>query len=144
MYKRRNTLVKKYILLFFLQIIATTIKIKTKTITKITKIITKITETLAVIKHINNQILTANLRDVAIFTKKRIIVYKDIQRRNIIRLKKSIKAALIIKLKDSLITALKNTLSSILLTVKETIIKTQRILIKSLKPLLQILNLNLT
>ena len=43
---------------------------------------------------------------------------------NIIRLKKSIKAALVIKLKDGLITALKNTLSSILLTAKETIIRT--------------------
>ena len=56
--------------------------------------------------------------------KKRIIVYGDIQRRNVIRLKRSIKAALVIKLKDGLITALKNTLSSILLTVKEMIVRT--------------------
>ena len=34
--------------------------------------------------------------------KKRIAVYKDIQRRNIIRLKRSIKAALVIKLKEVL------------------------------------------
>ena len=57
-------------------------------------------------------------------TKKRIAVYKDIQRRNIIRLKRSIKAALIIKLKDGLITALRNALSSILLTTKEKIVRT--------------------
>ena len=56
--------------------------------------------------------------------KKRIIVYRYIQRRNIIRLKRSIKTALVIKLKDGLITALRNTLSSILLTIKETIVKT--------------------
>ena len=56
--------------------------------------------------------------------KKRITIYRDIQRRNIIRLKRNIKAVLVIKLKDGLITALKNTLSSILLTVKETIVKT--------------------
>ena len=57
-------------------------------------------------------------------TKKRIVVYRDIQRRNIIRLKRSIKAALVIKLKDGLITALKNALSSILSTTKETIVRT--------------------
>ena len=56
--------------------------------------------------------------------KKRIVVYGDIQRRNIIRLKRSIKAASVIKLKDGLITASKNTSSSILLTVKETIVRT--------------------
>ena len=71
----------------------------------------------------DNQILTADLRDVAISAKKRIIVYKNIQRRNIIRLKRSIKATSVIKLKDGLITALKNTLSSILLTIKKTIVK---------------------
>ena len=43
---------------------------------------------------------------------------------NIIRLKGSIKAALIIKLKDNLITALRNALSSILLTTKEAIVRT--------------------
>ena len=58
------------------------------------------------------------------FIKKRIVVYRDIQRRNIIRLKRNIKAALVIKLKDGLITALRNALSSILLTVKEIIAKT--------------------
>ena len=41
-----------------------------------------------------------------------------------IRLKRSIKAALVIKLKDSLITALRNVLSSILLTIKGIITKT--------------------
>ena len=56
--------------------------------------------------------------------RKRITIYRDIQRRNIIRPKRNIKAVLVIKLKDGLITALKNTLSSILLTVKETIVKT--------------------
>ena len=56
--------------------------------------------------------------------KKRIIIYRDIQKRNIIRLKRSIKDALVIKLKDGLIAALNNTLSSILLTAKETIVKT--------------------
>ena len=58
------------------------------------------------------------------FIKKRIVVYRDMQRRNIIRLKRNIKAALVIKLKDGLITALKNTLNSILLTTKETIVRT--------------------
>ena len=57
-------------------------------------------------------------------TRKRIIIHGDILKRNIIKLKKSIKAALVIKPKDSLITALKNTLSSILLTIKETIVRT--------------------
>ena len=58
------------------------------------------------------------------FTKKRIVIYRDIQKRNIIRIKRNIKAALVIKLKDSLITTLRNTLSSILLTVKEIIVRT--------------------
>ena len=58
------------------------------------------------------------------FAKEKIVIYRDIQRRNIIRLKKSIKAALIIKLKNGLITALKNALSGILLTVMEIIVKT--------------------
>jgi len=43
---------------------------------------------------------------------------------NVIRLRRSIKAALVIKLKDGLITVLRNVLSSILLTVKETIVRT--------------------
>ena len=68
--------------------------------------------------------LTADLKDVAMFAKKRIAVYRDIQRRNKIKLKRSIKAALVIKLKDGLITALKNALSSILLTIKEIIVIT--------------------
>ena len=55
---------------------------------------------------------------------KRDVVYRDIQRRNVIRLKRNIKATLVIKLKDSLITASRNTLSSILLTAKETIART--------------------
>ena len=69
-------------------------------------------------------------------TKKRIIIYRDIQRRNIIRLRRSIKAALVIEPKNSLITALRNALSSILSTRKETIVRTQKTLIRSLKPLL--------
>ena len=36
------------------------------------------TETLAVIKYIDNQILTADLRDITISAKKRIVIYKDI------------------------------------------------------------------
>ena len=40
------------------------------------------------------------------------------------RLRRTIKAALVIKPKDSLITALRNALSSILLTVKEIIVIT--------------------
>ena len=43
---------------------------------------------------------------------------------NTIRLRRSIKAALVIELKDGLITASRNALSSILLTVKETIVRT--------------------
>ena len=46
--------------------------------TEITKIITEMTKTLAVIKYIDNQILTADLRDITISAKKKIIVYKDI------------------------------------------------------------------
>ena len=120
LYRKKKTPVKKYILPF-LQIATIIIKIKAETTTKI---VTKMTKTLAIIKYTDNQILTADLRDIAISIKKRIIVYKDIQRRNIIRLKSSIKTALVIKLKDGLITALRNTLSSILLTVKETIVIT--------------------
>ena len=56
--------------------------------------------------------------------KKRIVIYRDIQRRNIIRLKRSTKAASVIELKDGLITASRNALSSILLTIKETIVRT--------------------
>ena len=74
LYGKRKTLVKKYILLF-LQIAATIIKIKAETTTEI---ITEMTETLAVIKHINNQILTVDLRDVVMSAKKRIVVYGDI------------------------------------------------------------------
>ena len=116
MYRRKNTPAKKHILPS-LQITATIIKIKAETTTKITK-------TLAAIKYTDNQILTTNLRDITISTKKRTAVYKDIQRRNAIRLKRSIKAISVIKLKNSLITALKNTSNSILLTAKETIVKT--------------------
>ena len=43
---------------------------------------------------------------------------------NVIRLKRSIKAALVIEPKDNLITALRNALSNILLTVKEIIVRT--------------------
>ena len=46
--------------------------------TKITKITTRTTETLAVIKYINNQILIADLRDIALSTKKKINIYRDI------------------------------------------------------------------
>ena len=74
MYRRRKTLVKEYILLS-LWIAATTIKIKAETTTEI---VTEITETLAAIKYIDNQILTADLRDVATSVKKRIVVYGDI------------------------------------------------------------------
>ena len=116
MYRKRNTLVKEYIL-FSLRIAATTIKIKAETTTKIT-------ETLAVIKYTDNQILTVNLKDIAISARKRIAVYRDIQKRNTIRLKRNIKATSVIKLKDGLITALKNALSRILLTAKETIVRT--------------------
>ena len=74
LYRKRKTPVKKYILPS-LRIATTIIKIKAKTITEIA---TKMTETLTVIKYTDNQILTADLRDVAIFTKKRIAVYRDI------------------------------------------------------------------
>ena len=89
-----------------------------------TKIATEITKTLIIIKYTDNYILTVNLRDITISIKRRIAIYKDIQRRNIIRLKRSIKAALVIKLKDGLVTTLKNTFSSILLTIKEIIVRT--------------------
>ena len=74
MYRKRKTLIKKHILPS-LRIAATTIKIQAETITEI---ITKITETLAIIKYIDNQIPIANLRDIAISAKKRIIIYRDI------------------------------------------------------------------
>ena len=74
MYGKRKTLVKKYTLPS-LQITTTIIKIKAKTTTKIT---TKITKTLAIIKYTDNQILTADLRDIAISTRKKIIIYRDI------------------------------------------------------------------
>ena len=67
LYRKRKTLVKKYILPS-LQIAAIIIKIKAKTTTEI---VTEITKTLAVIKYIDNQILTADLRDVATSTKKK-------------------------------------------------------------------------
>ena len=65
-----------------------------------------------------------DLKDIVTSTKKKIAVYRDIQRRNKIKLEKSIKATLVIKLKDGLITALRNALSSILLTAKEVIVIT--------------------
>ena len=74
MYGKGKTPVKEYILLS-LQIDVTTIKIKAETTTEI---ITKTTETLAVIEYTGNKILTADLRDVTISTKKRIIGYRDI------------------------------------------------------------------
>ena len=74
MYRKRKTPIKKYILPS-LWITTTIIKIKAKTITKI---ITKIIKTLAVSKYIDNQILTADLRDIAMSAKKRIIIYGDI------------------------------------------------------------------
>ena len=77
LYRKRKTPVKEYILLF-LQIAATTIKIKAKTITKRAKIVTKITKTLAVIKYIDNLIVTVDLKDVAMSTRKRITIYRDI------------------------------------------------------------------
>ena len=135
MHGRRNTLVKKCIL-FFLWTAATIIKIKAKIITETTKIATEITKTLAAIGHIDNLILTADPRDIAMSTKKKIAVHGDIQRRNTTRLKKSIKAASVTEPKDDLTTALKNTLSSILLTIKEMTVMTQRTLIRSLKSLL--------
>ena len=51
-------------------------------------------------------------------TKKRIVVYRDIQRRNIIRLKKNIKATLVIKPKDGLITALKKRFKQYIINYK--------------------------
>ena len=132
LYRKRKPLVKECILLS-LRIAVTVIKIKAKTITEIA---TEITETLAVIEYIDNQILTADLRDIATSVRRRIVIYRDIQRRNVMRLRRSIKAALVIKLKDSLITALRNALSNILLTTKKTIVRTQRTLMRFLKPLL--------
>ena len=123
MHRRKNTPAKKRILLS-LWIITTIIKIKAETITKITEIATKTTKTLAVIKYTNNQMLTENPRDVTISARKKIAVHGDIQRRNIIRLRRSTKATSIIKPKDGLITISRNALNSILLTIKETIVMT--------------------
>ena len=74
---RRNTPAKKYILLF-LWIIIITIKIKAETTTKTTEITTEMTETLAAIEYTDNQILTADPRDVATSARKRIVVHRDI------------------------------------------------------------------
>ena len=70
LYRRKNTPVKECILLF-LWIAVTTIKIKAKTTTELT-------ETLAAIKYIDNLILIADLRDIAMSARKRIIIYRDI------------------------------------------------------------------
>jgi len=85
---------------------------------------TKTTKTSAIIKHINNQILTADLKDTAMSARKRIAIHGDIQRRSVIRLKRNTKATLVIKPKDSLTAILKNVSSSIPLTVKETTVRT--------------------
>ena len=77
LYRRKNTLAKKHILLS-LWIVATITKIKAETMTKTTEIATKITKTLATIEYIDNQILIVNLRDVAMSARKRIAVYGDI------------------------------------------------------------------
>jgi len=70
LHRRRNTPVKKYIL-FFLWIAATTVKIKAETITETT-------ETPAAIKYIDNQILTTDLKDIAMSARKRIAVHGNI------------------------------------------------------------------
>jgi len=70
LYRRRNTLAKKRILLS-LRIVITTIKIKAETTTEITK-------TLAAIKYTDTLIATADLRDVTISIRKRIAAYRDI------------------------------------------------------------------
>ena len=49
------------------------------------------TKTLTIIKYMDNLIITADLRNITMSTKKRIIIYKNIQRRNIIKLKRSVK-----------------------------------------------------
>jgi hypothetical protein len=80
LYRRKNILVKEYIL-FSLQIAVITIKIKTTT--KTTRIITKTTkttETLVTIKHTDNLITTADLEDVVISVRKRIADYRNIQK----------------------------------------------------------------
>ena len=82
------------------------------------------TETLAIIRHTDNLILTADPKDIATSAKKRIAVHGDIQRRNAIRLRRSIKIVLATEPKDDLTTVLKNTSSSILLTAKETTVMT--------------------
>ena len=77
LYRRRNTPAKKRILPS-LRTAATIIKIKAETITEITETTTETTKTLAVIKHIDNLIATADLKDVTISARKRIAVYRDI------------------------------------------------------------------
>jgi hypothetical protein len=66
LYRRRRTLTKG---LLSLQIAATTIKAET---------ITETTETLVAIKHTDNLIATADLKDVAMSAKKRIADYRNI------------------------------------------------------------------
>ena len=74
--------------------------------------------------------ITINLRSIQIQSKRR----QEIPER----------ASSMIIQKNDLITTLRNTLSSILSTVKEIIVRIQRTSMKSLKPLLQILDLNST
>jgi hypothetical protein len=93
LHKRRSTPTKR---LPSLQIAATTIK--TKTTIEITRTITettKTTKTLVTIKHTDNLITTADLRDIATSTKKRIAGYRNIQIRNRQKRKRLTKASLI-------------------------------------------------
>jgi hypothetical protein len=106
LHRRRNTLVKEYILPSLQTIDTIVAKIKAETMIKTTtKIATK---------------TTIDLGDVAMSARKRIANYRNIQRWNAIKLRTSTKATLVIELEDSLTTTLRNALNSISLTTKET------------------------
>jgi hypothetical protein len=77
LYRRKNTLVKKYIL-SSLQTIDTIIA-KTETTKTITKT-TETTKTLVTIEYTDNLITTADPENVVISVKKRIADYRNIQR----------------------------------------------------------------
>ena len=117
-YRRRSTLTKG---LLSLQIAATTIK--TKTTTKTTKIATKTTKTLVAIKHTDNLIAIADLRDVATSARKRIANLRSIQTRNRQERKRPTKASSMTAQTDTSTIALRNSSSNTLLNARKEVTK---------------------
>jgi hypothetical protein len=108
LHKRRSTSTKG---LPSLQIAATTIKTETTT------------KTLVAIKHTDNLIATADLRDVATSARKKIANYRSIQIRNRQERKRLTKASSITVQTNASTITLKNGLSSTLLSAKKEVTK---------------------